>query len=79
MVKINFDYKKLRLDKIPFHMINKIPLAMIPLNKIHIEKIGKLFEVLIPKKDTKNSEIILNYIRIYTRLVNAYDFLTKES
>jgi len=73
------DYKK--FTKLPWSKINlnKIPLHMIQLNKIPLKRIGNLLNKLMPKKDVKHGEKILNYIRIYTRLVNAYDLLNKDS
>ncbi|MFH1641379.1 MAG: hypothetical protein ABIC04_00610 [Nanoarchaeota archaeon] len=74
MAKINF--KKIPWAKLN---LNKIPLELIPLNKIPLRKIGRLLNLVLPSKDIKNSEKILVYIRIYSRLISSYELLNKKS
>jgi hypothetical protein len=58
---------------------NELPLAKIPLNKIPIKKVGRLLDKLVPKKDARQGEKILSYIRIYSNLVTAYNLMNKQS
>jgi len=80
MAKISPYYKKLKLDKIPWDKINlnKIPLNLIPLHKSPIKRIGSLLNKVFTKQEKKEGEKIINYIRIYTNLVNAHTLLNKE-
>jgi hypothetical protein len=59
--------------------LNKLPLELIPLHRIPLKKIGLLLNKIIPQKDIKSSEKVLDYIRIYTHMVTAYDLLNKNS
>ena len=39
----------------------------------------KLIDLIIPKKERRQSNIIISYIRIYTQLNNAFNLLNKEN
>jgi hypothetical protein len=45
---------------------------------IPIRAFNKLSSAILPKNKSRNNEKILYYLRIYTYLVNAYDFLTYD-
>ncbi|HLC96155.1 MAG TPA: hypothetical protein VJH97_02445 [Candidatus Nanoarchaeia archaeon] len=82
MAKID-DYlglsKYLNPAKIPWKKLNQIPLHLIPLHKIPFKKMGKLFEQLVPLKKRREREKIINYIRLYTHLVTAYNLMNPHS
>lgn len=39
----------------------------------------RLIDLIIPKKERRQSNIIISYIRIYTQLNNAFNLLNKEN
>lgn len=39
----------------------------------------KLIDLIIPKKERRQSHIIISYIRIYTQLNNSFNLLNKEN
>ena len=39
----------------------------------------KLIDLIIPKKERRQSNIIISYIRVYTHLNNAFNLLNKEN
>ena len=39
----------------------------------------KIIDLIIPKKERRQSNIIISYIRIYTQLNNAFNLLNKEN
>lgn len=51
---------------------------------IHLDNLGfvnfkKIIDLIIPKKERRQSSIIISYIRIYTHLNNALNLLNKST
>lgn len=49
------------------------------LNGLGVLNFKKLIDLIIPKKERRQSEIIIGYIGIYTLLNNAFNLLNRES
>lgn len=75
----NLHWNSIKLTQIPVRVLNKIPLDKIPLNTMPLKKISGLLNSVFTKRDLKKGEKFINYIKIYTHLINAYDLLNKNT
>ena len=48
------------------------------LDTLGLANFKKLIDLIIPKKERRQSRIIIDYIRIYTQLNNAFNLLNRE-
>lgn len=49
------------------------------LDSLGFANFKKLIDTILPKKERRQSEIIISYMRIYTNLNNAFNLLTQET